>query len=113
MQLVRTRQFMLVLSVWFSMAFPWACMRHCAMHAASTYHPAQFVCQLQFHGGDPLDQPTTLGTNAPVGRPSLTLFVFAGSVVLRSITRITAHYHASPHWHTCFLATPVPPPKSA
>ncbi len=113
MRFVRTRHFALVLSVWFIIAFPWACMRHCAMHVASMHHPAQFVCQLQFHGVDQGVGSSTLGSNSPSGGPSLTLFVLTSSIVLLYVTQTTAFHSTSPHWQTYFLTTPVPPPKSA
>jgi hypothetical protein len=112
MHLLHTRQLMLVLSVWFFIAFPWACMRHCAMHATSMHHSTQSVCQLQFQGSDSVVWSATLGSNSAFGGPTLTLFILTSSIVLRYGTQMTTYHHTSLRWQTCFLATPVPPPKS-
>jgi len=113
MHLVCTRQFILMVSVWFAVAFPWACVRHCATLPASTHHAMQFVCQLQLHDAEQLAWGTTLSTNALRGSPSLTLFVLTSSIVLQYVLHNTAYPPLSLHWHTCYVAIPVPPPKSA
>ncbi|MEY2844846.1 MAG: hypothetical protein RL076_392 [Chloroflexota bacterium] len=106
-----SRQFMLVFVVLYSVAFPWACSRHCAVHVASRSTPMHYVCAMTPTMTSATSPEATPNTLIHAAKPAIVLFVLVSVLRERYTMQIQPYTLSNVQWQTLHIATPVPPPK--
>ncbi len=108
-----SRQFMLIFVVLRSMALPWACIRHCAVHVTTHTTPMHNVCaKIPIMSSATSDEaiPNALINAA---KPAIVQFALVSVLRERYTMHILPHTLSDAQWQTRSIATPITLPKYA
>lgn len=100
--IVRGRQYLLFFVMLYSIAFPWACMRHCAIAHAHLAPNIQYVCDMHSVKGA-LNSSITTPSNTFFAPPVVTQFLLTIDIIIAiallvqplvlCVFRSTSHFH--------------------
>ena len=108
--IVRGRQYLLFFVMLYSIAFPWACMRHCAITHAHPTPNIQYVCDMHGVSGA-LNSSITAPSNTSFAPPVVTQFLLTTDIMIAIALLVQPLafrlYTFKSHIHD----SPTPPPK--